>query len=188
MKKVYLIRHGLPDFPGGKGMCIGTTDIPMGEKGFRQAAEMAQKLPPVTAVFSSPLTRAVQTAQAIGLPITIIGDLREMYAGEWDGLNFDQIRERYPELYAARAEDLTLPLPGAEDPVQGLSRFCRAMEAAAAASPGDFAVVAHGGIIARFIQSLSGTWQKPGYAEVIPLLWDNGVFLLPPGGKSSGTV
>ena len=40
MKKVYLIRHGLPDFPGGKGMCIGTTDIPMGEKGFRQAAEM----------------------------------------------------------------------------------------------------------------------------------------------------
>ena len=33
MKKVYLIRHGLPDFPGGKGMCLGTTDIPMGEKG-----------------------------------------------------------------------------------------------------------------------------------------------------------
>ena len=32
MKKVYLIRHGLPDFPGGKGMCIGTTDVPMGEK------------------------------------------------------------------------------------------------------------------------------------------------------------
>ena len=34
MKKVYLIRHGLPDFPGGKGMCVGTTDIPMGEVGF----------------------------------------------------------------------------------------------------------------------------------------------------------
>ena len=37
MKKVYLIRHGLPDFPGGKGMCIGTTDIPMGEAGLAQA-------------------------------------------------------------------------------------------------------------------------------------------------------
>ena len=45
MKKVYLIRHGLPDFPGGKGMCIGTTDIPMGEKGLAQAAEMATLLP-----------------------------------------------------------------------------------------------------------------------------------------------
>ena len=66
MKKVYLIRHGLPDFPGGRGMCIGTTDIPMGEVGFAQAAQMAEKLPAVTAVFSSPLIRAVQTAQPIG--------------------------------------------------------------------------------------------------------------------------
>ena len=32
MKRVYLIRHGLPDFPGGRGMCIGTTDIPMGKR------------------------------------------------------------------------------------------------------------------------------------------------------------
>ena len=47
MKKVYLIRHGLPDFPGGRGMCIGTKDIPMGEKGLAQAAEMAKNLPPV---------------------------------------------------------------------------------------------------------------------------------------------
>ena len=37
MKKVYLIRHGLPDFPGGKRMCIGSTDIPMGEEGLAQA-------------------------------------------------------------------------------------------------------------------------------------------------------
>ena len=106
MKKVYLIRHGLPDFPGGKGMCIGTTDIPMGEKGFRQAAEMAQKLPPVTAVFSSPLTRAVQTAQAIGLPVVTLDDLREMYAGEWDGLNFDQIRKDIFIHYCMTGTDL----------------------------------------------------------------------------------
>lgn len=178
MKKVYLIRHGLPDFPGGKGMCIGTTDIPMGEKGFRQSAEMAQKLPPVTAVFSSPLTRAVQTAQAIGLPVTILPDLREMYAGEWDGLTFDEIRQRYPELYAARFHDLTIPLPGAEDHAGCLSRFKGAMEEAAKQSPGDFAVVAHGGIIAQFLQDISGVWKKPDYAEIIPLIWENRHFCL----------
>ena len=32
MKKVYLIRHALPDFPGGKSMCIGMTDIPLDRK------------------------------------------------------------------------------------------------------------------------------------------------------------
>ena len=176
MKKVYLIRHGLPDFPDGKGMCIGTTDIPMGEAGLTQAAEMAKTLPPVTAVFSSPLTRAVQTAAAIGLPVTILPDLREMYAGEWDGLTFDRIRERYPDLYAARAGDLTIPLPGAEDHASALSRFTSAMNDAAAAAPGDFAVVAHGGIIAAFIQSICGIRYKPDYAEVIPLFRQDGLF------------
>ena len=178
MKKVYLIRHGLPDFPGGMKMCIGTTDIPMGEKGLVQAAEMARKLPAVTAVFSSPLTRAVQTAEAIGLPVAVLSDLRELYAGEWDGLTFAEIRERYPELYAARFHDMTLPMPGAEDRAEGLSRFKRGMEKAAAAAPGDFAVVAHGGIIAQFLQDISGVWRKPEYVEIISLLWEAGRFEL----------
>ena len=176
MKKVYLIRHGLPDFPGGKGMCIGTTDIPMGETGIAQASQMAEKLPAVTAVFSSPLIRAVQTAEAIGLPVTILPDLREMHAGEWDGLTFEEIRQRYPELYAARATDLTIPLPGAEDHQEGLHRFTSAMNQAATLAPGDFAVVAHGGIIAKYLQSLTGVWQKPDYVQVIPLLWKDGIF------------
>lgn len=176
MKKVYLIRHALPDFPGGKRMCLGITDIPLGEKGFQQAAQMAKKLPPVTAVFSSSLSRAVQTAQAIGMSITILDGLREMYAGEWDGLTFDQIRERYSELYAARAKDLTIPLPGAEDYEEGVARFSGAMHQAAHTAPGDFAVVAHGGIIAQFMQELTGIWYKPDYAEIVHLSYEYGNF------------
>lgn len=178
MKKVYLIRHALPDFPGGKGMCIGTTDIPLGEKGLLQAEEMRKILPAVTAVFSSPLTRAVQTAQVIGMPITVLVNLREMYAGEWDGLTFDEIRQRYPELYAARATDLTIPLPGAEDHEEGLARFTSAMRQAATLASGDFAVVAHGGIIAQFLQSVSGNWYKPDYTQIVTLTYQNGIFTL----------
>jgi broad specificity phosphatase PhoE len=178
MKNVYLIRHALPDFPGGKRMCIGTTDIPLGEKGLLQAAEMAKKLPAITAVFSSPLTRAVQTAEAIGLPVTVLPDLREMYAGEWDGLTFDEIRQRYPELYAARFHDLTIPLPGAESYEDGIARFSAAMKASAEAASGDFAVVSHGGIIAQFLQSISGTWYKPNYTEIVTLTYQNGIFIL----------
>lgn len=178
MKKVYLIRHGLPDFPGGKGMCIGTTDIPMSKKGFDQAAEMARVLPPVTAVFSSPLIRAIQTAQAIGMPVTILHDLREMHAGEWDGLTFEEIRKQYPALYAARAKNKALPLPGAEDHAAGLARFKKAMEEAVKQSPGDFAVVAHGGIIAQFLEDISGVWKKPDYTQIIPLIWVDGHFEL----------
>ena len=178
MKKVYLIRHGLPDFPAGKRMCIGTPDIPMGDAGFGQAAQMAAKLPALPAVFSSPLTRAVQTAEAIGLPVTILHDLREMYAGEWDGLTFEEIRQRYPELYAARAKDLTIPLPGSESYEDGIARFSAAMNTAAETASGDFAVVAHGGILAQFLQSVSGNWYKPDYTEIVTLTYQNGIFTL----------
>ena len=178
MKKVYLIRHGLPDFPDGKRMCLGITDIPMGEIGLAQADKMAKILPPVTAVFSSPLIRAVQTAEAIGLPITVLDGLRELNAGEWDGLTFDQIRQRYPELYAARGKDLTIPLPGAEDHKEGLARFTAAMDEAAKTAPGDFAVIAHGGVIAQFLQKINGIWYKPDYAEIVHLSFDNGIFAL----------
>lgn len=178
MKNVYLIRHGLPDFPDGKRMCLGITDIPMGEEGLLQARKMAAALPPVTDVFSSPLTRAVQTAQAIGMPITVLEGLREMNAGEWDGLTFGEIKVRYAQLYAARGIDPTLPLPGAEDHALGSSRFQAAMEEAAARSAGDFAVVSHGGIIAQFMETISGQWKKPDYAEIFPLIWENGRFHL----------
>lgn len=176
MKKVFLIRHGLPDFPDGKRMCLGTTDLPLGPEGFLQAKAMAQTLPEVTAVFSSPLIRAVQSAEAIGQPVAVLPGLRELYAGEWDGLTFDEIKVRFPELYAARGTVRNLPLPGAEDHGEGLIRFRRAMEEAARQAPGDFAVVAHGGVIGEFLKDITGQWRKPGYTEVIPLVWENGQF------------
>ena len=72
MKRVYLIRHGLPDFPEGKRMCLGHTDLPLSLEGRGQAEQMAAGLPPVTSVFSSPLSRAVQTAQAIRPDVTVL--------------------------------------------------------------------------------------------------------------------
>lgn len=177
MKRVYLIRHGLPDLPGGKKMCLGSTDLPLGETGMQQARQMAAKLPPVTALFSSPLIRAVQTARTIGEP-TILNDLRELYAGEWDGLTFDEIRSRYPDLYAARGTDMTLPLPGAEPDEQGLARFTAAMELAAQTAPGDFAVTAHGGVISLFLEKITGQRYKPDYCEIVRLTWKNGTFTI----------
>ena len=173
MKHIYLIRHGLPDFPDGKRMCLGVTDIPLGPEGLAQAREMASRLPPVTAVYSSPLLRARQTAAAIGQDVTVIEDLREMDAGAWDGLTFEEIRLRYPELYAARGTNPNLLPPGAEDHAAGLRRFRAALEKIARECPGDAAVVAHGGVMGQLIQSLGAPWRKPDYAEILPLLWQD---------------
>lgn len=177
MKHVYLIRHALPDFPGGERMCLGRTDLPLGKEGIARAEAMAKNLPPVSRVYSSPLRRAVQTAQAIGEPV-ILQDLQELSAGEWDGLTFREIQKRYPELYAARGRDKTLALPGGEPAEEGLARFVPALDQAARDTPADVAVVAHGGIIALFLRTLDGVGLKPEYCQVISLLWEDGRFYL----------
>ena len=177
MKRIYLIRHGLPEFPDGRRQCIGSTGLPLSGEGMLQASEMARALPTVSAVFSSPLTRAMETARVIRPDFTILDGLRELDYGQWEGLTIPEIRRDYPELYAARARDLSLQPPGAESREAGLARFSAAMEEAARRSPGDLAVVAHGGIIALFMESLTGCWYKPRYCEVICLTWNDFEFI-----------
>ena len=52
------------------------------------------------------------------------------------------------------------------------------MQTAAEISSGDFAVVSHGGIIAQFLQKISGAWYKPDYVQIITLYYENGTFAL----------
>ena len=123
MKRVYLLRHAAPDFPDGQRRCLGRTDTPLGDVGMAQAEAMAARLPPVAAVFSSPLTRAVQTARKIDGSITTMTGLRELDYGQWDGLTFGQIRQRFPELYAARADDKSRMPPVRKRPSRALPGF-----------------------------------------------------------------
>ena len=60
----------------------------------------------------------------------------------------------------------------------GIARVSAAMNAAAETASGDFAVVAHGGILAQFLQSVSGNWYKPDYTEIVTLTYQNGIFTL----------
>ena len=177
MKRCYLIRHCLPDFPGGQRYCLGRTDFPLGAEGLAQAEEVASALPSVARVYSSPLRRAVQTAQAIGTP-RLVDDLQELYAGDWDGLPFSEIKIRFPELYATRGINPALPLPNGESDQAGLHRFQRAIVQCARESPGDFALVSHGGILRLFLSTLRPGFPKPGYGQIIPLSWNGSTFQL----------
>jgi probable phosphoglycerate mutase len=117
---LYIVRHGVTDWNQSK--CIqGQLDIPLNDAGRSQAALAAERLASLgaTALYSSDLLRAYETAQiiaqAVGLRIIQKPGLREMYFGAWQGLTVDEIRERDPELYAARRErPHDVPPPGGE--------------------------------------------------------------------------
>ena len=167
--RIYLMRHGEPDFPGGKPLCLGSTNLPLSTLGRLQAALLALELSErVDAVYSSPLERALQTAQPFALPILVLGGLREQAAGDWEGLGFDEIRERWPELYALRGETPFLPIPGAEAEDIVKARFASAV---ASMKPSDVgcAAATHAGAIRLYLESLGLPGVKIPYGSYVEL-------------------
>lgn len=188
MRMLYLIRHGKPDFPGGETVCLGRTDLPLGELGRLQSALCGAYLEDagLTAVYCSRLARSRQTAEYLNAPVVELPGLEELDAGDWDGLTFSEIRERWPELFEARRTDPSLQPPGAEERERGLRRFVAAVDRALEESRGDVAVVAHASVLQLFLCAVLGLPLESArslplpYGSVTPVQFENGSFL--PGG------
>lgn len=102
MAQILLARHGETDWNLGRRV-QGHTNIPLNATGIAQAQALADELArePIVAVYSSDLSRALDTAAAVaarhGLPVSIDPDLREKNFGSWEGLTDTAIRERFPD-------------------------------------------------------------------------------------------
>lgn len=170
MRRIYLIRHGHPDFPVLEKHCLGRTDMPLGALGRMQGrlmADMVKNLKPFT-LFSSPLKRAVQTAAYLGGEIHILPGTEEIFAGDWDGLSFQVIRERWPETFALRGENEFLPIPNSEDIEDACGRFEKALREALKDSSGDIAVVSHATVIGAFIARSMGRHPREARRHRLP--------------------
>jgi probable phosphoglycerate mutase len=94
--KLALVRHGVTAW-NAQGRIQGRTDILLSEEG---AAEMARLTPPEgfadARVFTSPLLRARQTAELLGLKNARVDErLSEHFWGAWEGLTREEILARY---------------------------------------------------------------------------------------------
>ncbi len=121
MTEIILVRHGETDW-NKERIFRGRTDIPLNETGLRQARRLARYLAQkkIDAVCSSPLVRALRTAEIIARPHNLAGeinpDLIDFNYGEWQGLTYTEVQEKYGELYR---DWLTNPhlvtMPGGEN-------------------------------------------------------------------------
>lgn len=153
MRKIYLIRHGQPEFPNGETICIGRTELPLSRLGRMQAYLAWERLREkgVCAVYSSPLIRAVQTAEYSGGAVKTDDGFSERYAGDWEGLSFTEVKLRFPELYAARGIDSSIPMPNSESDADCIKRFEAAMLRALGETQGDIAVYSHRSICCAWL-------------------------------------
>lgn len=159
----YLIRHGETG-ANQAGVLQGHLDVPLAEKGKRQAEVVARALGVVKleAVYSSDLSRARETAEAIaklqGCRLVLDRRLRELDCGHMQGLTLSECRRRFPELFDALERDpVGTKRPGGESYRDVYQRSASALEEIRGNHPrGDVAVVSHGLVIKCLLAYASG--------------------------------
>lgn len=163
----------------------GQLDVPLNDKGRWQAGRLAGALADegITAIYSSDLQRAWQTAQplaeATGLAPRPEPRLRERAFGVFEGLTWAEIERDHPEASERwRRRDPAFGPDGGERLADFYARCVEAVTTLAQRHPGEvLALVAHGGVLdclyrasARVELNAPRTWQL-GNASVNRLLY-----------------
>jgi probable phosphoglycerate mutase len=158
-----LIRHGQSTWNRERRI-QGQLDPPLSREGREQARRLGLRLAGrrFTGFYSSDLKRAFETAEAIA---AATGDqpkpdkaLREIYLGEWEGLNTEEIAEEYPDAWASWVKEPDWDLvPGGERAADFEARVAAAIdEIFQQHEHGDVLVVTHGGVIQIALQRIVG--------------------------------
>ncbi|HWQ77661.1 MAG TPA: histidine phosphatase family protein [Anaerovoracaceae bacterium] len=183
-KRLFLIRHGEIRQHREK-ILLGQTDVPLSETGKKQAADAAEELKrygvSVKRIYTSDLSRAAGTAEIIrdrlygrrieeargkeiSEPEVILEPrFREMSLGEWDGRFISEIREKYPEEYQKRGENLLNWKYGNDSEnfydlqyrvMKGFRDVLEKERTGPAAGPSDIVIVSHSGVINVIVSNL----------------------------------
>jgi len=159
---LYCVRHGQSTY-NAEGRIQGQSDIPLSEFGHDQSQAVAAALAeyPIDAIYSSPLTRAYQTAEAVSgqlnLPIETDDRLKEIHAGIFQDKRRVDVEKLYPEETERWiSEDPDYVIPGGESRRQLMERGSEALKAISSNGHRHVAVVAHGRLLIVTIKALLG--------------------------------
>lgn len=122
MTRLALVRHGETVWQA-ENRYAGSTDIPLSPRGREQAEKLANWVSSVdlAAIWVSPLLRARETVspseRVAGITARVDSRLREIHFGRGEGLTNTEIRQSFPETFAAfQSDPVSHHLPGGEDP------------------------------------------------------------------------
>ena len=174
MGRIFLVRHGQTTANAQEIIQGPRIDAELSELGLRQASSLGQALArePLQAVYTSPLTRARQTAAALvrrhrdaapgdakgDLAVQVVPELYEMDYGRFIGQGYDAIRDEMDQVIDAwRMGFVDTPFPGGESALLAQHRVRPfAMRLVEHAAERDVVVVAHGRINRVLLATLTG--------------------------------
>ncbi|MEW6359206.1 MAG: histidine phosphatase family protein [Planctomycetota bacterium] len=162
MATLILIRHGETDWNRDK-IFRGRADVPLGDRGRLQAERVAEALKDrlLETIYSSPLLRSVQTAEAIasrhGLPVTKLDAITDIDCGNWQGRSDSEVRAAQPDLHAQwQSAPHKVRFPNGESLDDVKQRALPAALDAATRTGGEIAVVSHRVVIKMIVLGLLG--------------------------------
>jgi probable phosphoglycerate mutase len=169
--RLYLARHGATQLTA-EDRFAGSSGVDLSNEGRRQATRLGERLrdEEITAAYSSPLSRTLETARIIAeccaLTIETRDGLREMSHGRWEGLTRQEVEARYPDEYTAWEEDpFTFAPEGGESGVAVLARALPVIRELVTRHQGErVLVVSHKATIRLVLSSLLG-FDARGYRD-----------------------
>jgi len=152
---VFLLRHGQTvNTLDGKFRYNGHIDVDITDESLETMKSIAQQLDahPITHIYSSDLRRsqagAVMIANQLKLPQTSLPAFKEIKMGCWEGLTYDEVKERYPEQIKKKFTDfINYRIPGGETIPEVENRVFKQLDELLQNHGGEqLVIVAHGGI------------------------------------------
>lgn len=161
MTTLILIRHGHTDW-ADKKLAGWLPDVHLNELGQKQAQELVERLKPIeiTAIYSSPLDRTIETAQPLakarGLKINRITNLGEVKYGDWQGQSLKVLAQK-KEWKSVQAAPSTFAFPNGESFREMQNRAVAAVEKIIVEHPKDTVLAfSHGDVIKVIVAYYSG--------------------------------
>jgi len=105
MTKVYIVRHGQTAW-NLEEVFRGRADIPLDDTGKKEVHLVGEALQNETihAIYSSPLSRSMETAENLAkfqkIPVSPLEAIIDISYGDWEGVSLEEIAEKYPDLYS----------------------------------------------------------------------------------------
>jgi probable phosphoglycerate mutase len=169
--RLYVVRHGATQLTA-EDRFSGAVGVDLSDEGRWQAARLGERLQAEqpTALYCSPLSRTVETAQLVarscGLSVETRDGLREISHGRWEGLTRKEVADQYAEEYSAWNEDpFTFAPQGGESGVGVLARALPVIREIVEKHEGErVVVVSHKATIRLLLSSLLG-FDPRGYRD-----------------------
>ena len=173
MPRLLMLRHAQSTW-NAEGRWQGHADPPLSAEGKQTAKAAAPQYSHISRFVSSPLQRAVETAEIIAESsgtshIATHPGLAERDLGEWTGLTRSEVEERWP----GYLNEHKWP-ESAETTEDFMRRVLEGIHSIAEEHNDDVLVVAHAGVIITLEQSLGVPWRKIGNLCGRAILSDNG--------------